>query len=277
MPAAEYLRPPRQRSVSRLRGRGCGLPRSPMTAFGKLFRTTAFKLTLVYLAVFALVAAFLLIYLFLERAAPGHRPDHRHGQFRDHRPCRAVPGGWDHSACPDRECARAATGVERLSGNQLCRPADRRQRRLFHAWACSIAKVGLKRSTVASARATHQVHYAWVRVFQLPGGFRLVVGRDLEERARLLRNRSVGRQVVGCARRRARDCRRFLRGTPRAHPRGCDDRNHAQDHGRRPFGTPAGRRLRRRARSTGREPQCHARAHRSLDARFPRGLRQHRP
>ena len=33
-----------------------------MTALGKLFRTTAFKLTLVYLTVFALFAAFLLVY-----------------------------------------------------------------------------------------------------------------------------------------------------------------------------------------------------------------------
>ena len=35
---------------------------SRMTALGKLFRTTAFKLTLVYLTVFALFAAFLLGY-----------------------------------------------------------------------------------------------------------------------------------------------------------------------------------------------------------------------
>src|SRR5205085_11560752 len=33
-----------------------------MTAFGKLLRTTAFRLTLVYLAVFALFAAFVLAY-----------------------------------------------------------------------------------------------------------------------------------------------------------------------------------------------------------------------
>ena len=33
-----------------------------MTALGKLFRTTAFKLTLVYLVVFSLFAAFLLVY-----------------------------------------------------------------------------------------------------------------------------------------------------------------------------------------------------------------------
>ena len=33
-----------------------------MTALGKLFRTTAFKLTLVYLTVFALFAVFLLAY-----------------------------------------------------------------------------------------------------------------------------------------------------------------------------------------------------------------------
>ena len=36
-----------------------------MTALGKLFRTTTFKLTLVYLTVFALFAAFLLAYFAL--------------------------------------------------------------------------------------------------------------------------------------------------------------------------------------------------------------------
>src|ERR1700761_4716860 len=36
-----------------------------MSALGKLFRTTAFKLTLVYLLVFALFAAFLLAYFAL--------------------------------------------------------------------------------------------------------------------------------------------------------------------------------------------------------------------
>ena len=36
-------------------------------------------------------------------------------------------------------------------------------------------------------RPTHPEHHALVRVFQLPGGFRLLVGRDLEERERLYR------------------------------------------------------------------------------------------
>ena len=33
--------------------------------------------------------------------------------------------------------------------------------------------------------ADHPEHHALVRVFQLPGGFRLLVGRDLDERERL--------------------------------------------------------------------------------------------
>jgi hypothetical protein len=42
-----------------------------VTALGKLFRTTTFKLTLVYLTVFALFAAFLLGYFALCRSNTG--------------------------------------------------------------------------------------------------------------------------------------------------------------------------------------------------------------
>ena len=59
-------------------------------------------------------------------------------------------------------------------------------------------------------------HHALVRVFQLPGGFRLLVGRDLEERERLHDIIIAAGQLVDRDRDRARPCRRLLRHAPRA-------------------------------------------------------------
>ena len=47
------------------------------------------------------------------------------------------------------------------------------------------AGLDARRSIAGSRMPTRSEHYALVRVIQLPGGFRLLVGRDLEERERL--------------------------------------------------------------------------------------------
>ena len=60
--------------------------------------------------------------------------------------------------------------------SRLCRPA----RSTIRAGRRPI----YKRLDEADA-ADHPEHHALVRVFQLPGGFRLLVGRDLDERERL--------------------------------------------------------------------------------------------
>ena len=46
-------------------------------------------------------------------------------------------------------------------------------------------------------RAENTEHHALVRVFKLPGGFRLLVGRDLDERERLYHIVLVRRPLVG--------------------------------------------------------------------------------
>ncbi len=101
-----------------------------MTALGKLFRTTAFKLTLVYLAVFALFAAFLLGYFAwntrrliteqitqtVDTEITGLTDQYRQGGIR-----RLVF---------DRRCALAPAGLEPLSRDHPSRRGARRQRRL---------------------------------------------------------------------------------------------------------------------------------------------------
>jgi hypothetical protein len=69
-----------------------------VTAFGKLIRTTAFRLTLVYLFLFALFAASLLGY-FAWNTAHDHRADHRHRQLRIKRAIQSICEGWPARAC----------------------------------------------------------------------------------------------------------------------------------------------------------------------------------
>ena len=88
-------------------------------------------------------------------------------------------------------------------------------------------------------------HHALVRVFQLPGGFRLLVGRDLEERERLYDIVVAAGQwsialVIVLGHRR-----RLLRRAPRAAPRRRHDRDVARHHGGRPVGPAAGQPIRR--------------------------------
>ena len=70
-----------------------------VTALGKLLRTTAFKLTLVYLTVFALFAAFLLGYFAWNTRRLITEQITADGRCRNHRPRlsntgRAASAGW---------------------------------------------------------------------------------------------------------------------------------------------------------------------------------------
>ena len=160
-----------------------------MTALGKLFRTTTFKLTLVYLAVFALFAAFLLGYFALNTRRliteqitetvnaeiAGLSEQYRLGGIRrlvivvDARARR--PGSSLYLVTTFTGQALAGN-VTALSPGILDSPGwtETAYRRLDE-----------------SENSKKPEHEALVRVFQLPGGFRLLVGRDLEERERLYR------------------------------------------------------------------------------------------
>ncbi len=160
-----------------------------MTALGKLFRTTTFKLTLVYLTVFALFAAFLLGYfafntrrLITEQITDtvnaeitGLSEQYRQGGIRrlvlvvDARARR--PGSSLYLVTTFNGEALAGN-VTSLSPGTLNNPG----------WL----ETQYRRLDETEGRG-HPEHHALVRVFQLPGGFRMLVGRDLDERERLYR------------------------------------------------------------------------------------------
>src|SRR5437867_1744757 len=155
-----------------------------MTALGKLLRTTAFKLTLVYLTVFALFAAFLLVYFAwntrrliteqitqtVDAEITGLAEQYRQGGIR-----RLVFVVDARSRRPGSSLYLVTTRAgEGLAGN------------------VGSLSTGILESAGWTETAYRRLddpdgaeHHALVRVFQLPAGFRLLVGRDLEERERL--------------------------------------------------------------------------------------------
>jgi signal transduction histidine kinase len=160
------------------------LPWSRISALRKLFNTTAFKLTLVYLTVFALFAAFLLGYF-----------------------------AWNTRRLITEQITRTVdaeiTGLSEQYNQggirRLVFVIDARARRpgssLYLVTTFTgdglAGNVGLLGEGVLEHTGWTETvyrrlddpegteHHALVRVFQLPSGFRLLVGRDLEERERL--------------------------------------------------------------------------------------------
>ncbi|MBX6425591.1 MAG: HAMP domain-containing protein [Variibacter sp.] len=156
-----------------------------MTALGKLVRTTAFKLSLAYLTVFALFAAFLLGYfawntgrLITEQITEtvnaeitGLAEQYRLAGIR-----RLVLIIDARARRPGSSLYLVTTaGGEALAGNIGSLDATILERA---GWA----ETFYKRLDEGAGSAEHR---ALVRVFHLPGGFRLLVGRDLDERERL--------------------------------------------------------------------------------------------
>ncbi len=155
-----------------------------MTALGKLLRTTAFKLTLVYLAIFVLFAASLLAYFALntrrliteqitatvDGEIAGLSEQYAQGGIR-----RLVIVVDLRSRRPGSSLYLVTTPTgEGLAGNVgSLEPGV-----LDHpGWL----ETNYRRLEAPEGND----HRALVRVVQLPGGFRLLVGRDLEERERL--------------------------------------------------------------------------------------------
>jgi signal transduction histidine kinase len=155
-----------------------------VTALGKLFRTTAFKLTLAYLIIFALFAAFLLGYFALntrrlitdqitqtvDAEITGLAEQYNQGGIR-----RLVVVVENRSRRPGSSLYLVTTfSGEGLAGNVGSLPQGMLT---DNGWKETIYR---RQDETDSAE-----HNALVRVFQLPGGFRLLVGRDLEEREHL--------------------------------------------------------------------------------------------
>ncbi|MBV9237734.1 MAG: HAMP domain-containing protein [Xanthobacteraceae bacterium] len=155
-----------------------------MTALAKLLRATAFRLTLVYLLVFALFAAFLLGYFALntrrliteeitstvDAEITGLAEQYNQGGIR-----RLVFVIETRSRRPGSSLYLVTTpSGEGLAGN------------IGSLVPGVLAKPGWMETAYRRLEDPETAeHHALVRVLQLPGGFRLLVGRDLEERERL--------------------------------------------------------------------------------------------
>jgi signal transduction histidine kinase len=164
-----------------------------MSSLGKLFRTTAFKLSLAYLLIFTLFAAFVLGYvafnartLLFEQAnatvdaeISGLAEQYNAGGIR-----RLVAVVESRSRQPGSSLYLVTTpagetlagNVSTLDGAAFDTPGQR--------------VIEYRPSDEPDARE----HRALVRVYVLPGGFRLLVGRDLSETERL---RDVIRRAMG--------------------------------------------------------------------------------
>ncbi|MGE0564691.1 MAG: sensor histidine kinase [Pseudolabrys sp.] len=158
-----------------------------MTALGKLFRTTTFKLTLAYLIVFAVFAALLLGYFALNTRRlvteqitdtvnaeiTGLSEQYRQGGIR-----RLVLIIEARSRRPGSSLYLVTT----FNGDTLAGNISALDPGVLDTTGWS--ETGYRRLDEAGVEREHQ---ALVRVFQLSGGFRLLVGRDLDERQRLER------------------------------------------------------------------------------------------
>jgi len=156
-----------------------------MTALGKVVRTTAFKLTLAYLTVFALFAVFLLGYfalntkrLFTEQVTEAVNTE--------------INGLVDHfNAGGIRRLTLVVDARSRRPGSSLylvtTPGADGLAGNVGSLPTGAMDKQGWAETVYRRIEETEnsELHSALARVYHLPGGFRLLVGRDLEERDRL--------------------------------------------------------------------------------------------
>ena len=151
-----------------------------MTAVGKLARTTAFKLSVAYLAIFAVGAALVLanvggnvkalideqISQTVDAELTGLAEQYQRGGIRQ-----LVQIVEERTRRPGSSLYLVTNFAgEPLAGNIVTLPAGVLARP-------ALVETAYQRAGEADAR-----HNAMARVFVLPAGFRLLVGRDLEER-----------------------------------------------------------------------------------------------
>ena len=155
-----------------------------MTAFGKLIRTTAFRLTLVYLLLFALFAASLLGYFAWNTR-----------RLITEQITTTVNAEIDEVT--DIYTRRGLRGLVFAMENRSLRPGANLYLVTTPAGLAVAGNVGSLAPGVMAATGWSETayrrldeqdsrdHRALVRVTELSSGFRLLIGRDLEERRRL--------------------------------------------------------------------------------------------
>src|SRR5215471_10925981 len=155
-----------------------------MTALGKLFRTTAFKLTLVYLTIFVLFAAIVLVYFAwntrrlineqitqtVDAEIVTLQDEYDIGGIR-----RLIFTLDARARRPDSYLYLLTTAAgEGLAGN------------VGSLTAGVLERYGWTETAYRKLEDLEQTeHHALVKIIQLSGGFRMLVGRDLEERDRM--------------------------------------------------------------------------------------------
>jgi signal transduction histidine kinase len=155
-----------------------------VTALGKLFRTTTFRLTIVYLIIFALFAAFLLGYFALNtrRLITEQITDTVNAEITGLSEQYRIGGIRQLVTVIDARARRPGSSlylVTTFNGDALAGNVGSLSTGILDSTGWN--ETPYRRLDETDGAYNH----ALVRVFQLPGGFRLLVGRDLEERERL--------------------------------------------------------------------------------------------
>ena len=155
-----------------------------MSALGKLLRTTAFQLTLVYLLIFVLFAASLLGYFALNTRRLINEQITRTvtaeiGRLREQYTETGIRGLVLIIDLRSRRPGSSLYLVTTPNGEALAGNVGSLQPGVLD-------HPGWLETSYRRIEATEEVeHRALVQVVELPGGFRLLVGRDLEERERI--------------------------------------------------------------------------------------------
>ncbi len=155
-----------------------------MAALGKLLRTTAFQLTLVYLFIFVLFAASLLGYFALNTRRLINEQITRTvtveiTRLRDQFAVAGIRGLVLFIDLRSRRPGSSLYLVTTPNGEGLAGNVGSLEPGVLD-------HPGWLETSYRRIEATDEVdHRALVQVVELPGGFRLLVGRDLEERERI--------------------------------------------------------------------------------------------
>ncbi|MEM8573156.1 MAG: HAMP domain-containing sensor histidine kinase [Pseudomonadota bacterium] len=157
-----------------------------MTALTKLFRTTTFRLSLTYFAFFSAAAIVAIVYLYWNTTVL------LSGQLNQTIEAELTGLAEQYRAGGRDQLVRIVAQRSRTPGNSLYLVADRNEKQLAgnlsavspQLWD-SVGPVEFFYSRPAPGGMEQRLAFA--NVFRLPGGDRLIVGRDIEDRRELSR------------------------------------------------------------------------------------------